>query len=174
MCFCAEYMYAASALSTASASLLQLVFFLSFGHVMRSSIRALADGRPAVTPVRVIRPLSPPLHWAALTYLPRSPSAPHPRARPNNGAQINALHSTRSARHSARRKRPRHQGETPRSHSCRASFLSHHAHAHCNLALAPTAPPLRPAVVPAGWASADVRCVFSHGHLGECVCCNVA
>ena len=47
----------------------------------------------------VIRYPSPPLRWAvsaclyclnSLTHLPPFPSAPHPRARPNSGAQINA------------------------------------------------------------------------------------
>jgi len=71
--------------------------------------------------------------------------------------------STRSTRRSARRKHPRHQGETPRSRSCRAPFLSHHAQAYCNIALAAPAPPLRPAAVQAGWVSVDLRCVFSHG-----------
>jgi hypothetical protein len=45
--------------------------------------------------------------------------------------------------------------------------------AHCNLALAPVCSS-PPAAVPAGWVSVDLRGVFSHGHLGECVCCNVA
>jgi hypothetical protein len=49
--------------------------------------------------------------------------------------------STRSTRRSARHKRPRHQGETPRPHSCRAPFLSHHVQAYCN-ALAPPASPI--------------------------------
>ena len=37
---------------------LQFVCFLSFAHVVRSSIRALTDERPAVTPMRIIRPVS--------------------------------------------------------------------------------------------------------------------
>jgi hypothetical protein len=44
----------------------------------------------------------------ALTHLPRSPSAPHPRARPNNGAQINALRAQPDAQ-PVGRKCPRHQ-----------------------------------------------------------------
>jgi hypothetical protein len=77
---------------------MQLACFLSFAHVFRSSIRALADGRPAVTPMCVIRPLSP--QWPQLRQAararsfslshPPSPSPPHPRARPNSGAPINA------------------------------------------------------------------------------------
>jgi hypothetical protein len=43
--------------------------------------------------------------------------------------------STRSTRRSADAKHSRHQGETPRPHSCRAPFLSHHAQAYCNLGM---------------------------------------
>jgi hypothetical protein len=154
---------------------LQLACFLSFAHVIRSSIRALADKRLAVTPMRVIRPLSPPLRsvgclarvLVSLTHLPPSPSAPHPRARPNSGAPINARRAQPDAQPDA--KRHRHQGETLRSHSCRrAPFLSHHAQDYCNLLLRL----LRPAAVLAGWVSVDLRGVFSH--VGECVCCNAA
>ena len=95
-----------------------------------------------------------------------------PYARPYSGAQINALRAQLDAQPDA--KRPRHERETTRSHSCRAPFLSHHAQAYPNLALAPPAPPLRPAAVLAGWVSVDLRGLFSHDHLGEFVYCNVA
>jgi hypothetical protein len=50
----------------------------------------------SAAPMRVIHPLSPPLCWAVsrafiFSHLPPSPCAPHPRARPYSGAQINAL-----------------------------------------------------------------------------------
>ena len=66
-------------------------------------------------------------------------------APPYSGAQINALRAQPDTQPDA--KHPRHQGETPRSHSCRAPFLSHHACASllqsCSCSACFSAPPRR-------------------------------
>jgi hypothetical protein len=150
--------------------------FLSFAHAIRSSIRALVHG-DLQWPIRVPRPPSPrcaglsracllSLTGLSLLLLPTHSHAPTAARR----SMLYALN-----RRSARRKHLRQQGETPRSHSDAPCPLhSHHAEANCNLALAPPAPPRRSVAVPGGWVSVDVRGVFSHGHLGEGVCSNVA
>jgi hypothetical protein len=158
---------------------LQLVCLLSFAHVIRSSIRALADGRPAVTPMRVLRPPSPPLRWAvsrAFTFSHSPPSLPlvllHPPARPFNGASINAGRAQLGAQPDAEHHPA--PGGALRSQSCRAPPLP--SCASLLLLLLLLHPHLRsaPPGVPARWVSVDLCGVFSHGHLGECVCCSVA
>jgi hypothetical protein len=97
--------------------------FLSFAHVIHSSIRALADERPAVTPMRVLRPPSPPLRWAVsraffFSHSPPSLSFCSPPTRAPQQRRGDQR-SPRSTRRSARRKTPPtplKPGETPRSH----------------------------------------------------------
>ena len=155
-------------LPTASASLCSLHGFCpKFAHVIRSSIRALADGRHAVTLMRALHPLSPPLRWAvsrAFYFLSlTSLHAPTPHAHPNSGAPINALRAQPDAQPDANAPdtKVRHRAPTravpPSSPIMRKPTLSAAVQScSCSACSSPS-----PASVPAGWVSVDTRLALS-------------
>ena len=146
---------------------LQLVWFLSFAHVVRSSIYALSDGRPAVSPcVCSERSPSPPLCWTVSrafifshlysSHPSLSSSAHQPYAPSHSGAQINTLRAQLDAKPDAER-HPTVTKVMRRSPIMRKPT---------------SAPESAPAPHRVGERISALR--FSHDHLGECVCCDVA
>jgi hypothetical protein len=106
------------ALSTASASLCSSHVFLSFAHVIRSSIRALADAKPTMTPMRDSSSVSTvALGCLACVYVLSLTSlsffSPPTRALLQRRADQRSTRSNPMP--SGRHKRSRHQGEMPRA-----------------------------------------------------------
>jgi len=147
---------------------LQLSFFLSFAHVIRSSIRALADERPAVTPIRVIRPVSTAVSGMYI-FSHSPPSLPpslsfcstHPHAPIYSGAPINARRAQLDDQLDAQPDAEHHP--TPR----RGTVL-------------PCRAPSSPVLCKPSFCSCSVRRVGERRSTWRvlswcvCVCCNVA
>jgi hypothetical protein len=143
-----------STLSTASASPCRSHVFC---HLRMTFVR---DARPALTPMRVLcSGLHRLLGCLAHVYFSHSPtpllsSANHPHTRPNIGAQINAPRAQPDVQPDANAPdtKVRHRAPTravpPSSPIMRKPL---------QLAVAPQAPPLRLAAVPAVWVSVDLR-----------------